>query len=194
MSKYCLDTNILSNIYKKFWENRWNQEKQKRLIEKIKSIGVENIYTTEINIWELKNWMNTKITKINKKYLKWLKQEIKKLYENSTEKDILSNIDKYNIPYGKLDDEDKGMMGVFRKQNKLIEKFKENKRILKLNFNAFCKYKEIINQIKWISQADHSDWLIASICLENNIILVTDNEKDFKWDFFEWLIIENWFN
>lgn len=198
MSKYCLDTNIISNICKEIFKFDEDKKRQQKLIEKIESIGIKNIYTTEINIWELKNWMNTEMIKIIKNNFKQLKPQIKKLYENSTEKDILSNLDKYDIPYDKLDSKDKNMMSVFRKQNKLIEMFEKEKKILKFRFNTFCKYKEIVNQIKWMSQPDHSDWLIASICLENNIILVTSNEKDFrknqKWDFFEWLIIENWFN
>ena len=198
MNKYCLDTNILSNMCKDFWDKPWDKEKQQRLIEKIESIGIENIYTTEINIWELENWMNTERVKITRRNFEKLKPDIKNLYENSTEKDILSNLDKYNIPYNKLDSKDKYMMKVFRKQNKLIEIFKKEGRILKLNYNAFCKYKEVIKQTKWTNQPDHSDWLIASICSENDVILVTSNEKDFrkkqKWDFFEWLMIENWFN
>jgi|GEM_PF-2442160 hypothetical protein len=92
--------------------------------------------------------MNTERVKITRRNFEKLKPDIKNLYENSTEKDILSNLDKYNIPYNKLDSKDKYMMKVFRKQNKLIEIFKKEGRILKLNYNAFCKYKEVIKQTK----------------------------------------------
>jgi predicted nucleic acid-binding protein len=44
--------------------------------------------------------------------------------------------------------------------------------------------------MKATSRSDHSDYLIAAICIVNDFILVTHNIKDFKG--IKGLVIEDW--
>ena len=140
--------------------------------------------------WNYKEWSDN--------FLK--QQSIAKYLENIDIKDLsITDITKKEIQYAQYNYEirwkkinysnltihQKEMLTLFRKRNKIIEKLKT----YSFDVKAMHKYKKTRFQNKeW--QKDHCDFLIASICLANNLILITDDEKCFNY--IDWLKIENW--
>lgn len=193
MKKYCLDTNIICFLCNCDEESK-NYNKKENIKRKIIENWEENIFITDISIIELIIWMDKKIHEINKKYLD--KVKAKKLFKNTFKKDyekfeIELSVDKNEFTYN-----EKLKIKQFEKQNSLIKFFVKNNKVLSLNSKTYEIYKKIIFSwcLKGINfkNQDQSDLLIACINIENNIILITENEKDFN--FIEWLNIENWTN
>ena len=133
------------------------------------------------------------------------------LYKNYTsynsikkQENLRENISKYNIDdlcsttiskYESLnwiknwkDTENKSKNEIIRK----TIKFYSIIELLDLDEISIWRYKIIIEEQnkKWFCQKDHCDYFIASICLANDLILITDNIKDFEK--IDWLNIENW--
>lgn len=90
--------------------------------------------------------------------------------------------------YDELDENHKIKLQQFRKENIIISKL----NLTNLDEYSLWHYKDIITTQtkKWFNQKDHCDYFIASICIANNLVIVTNNEKDFNK--IDWLKIENW--
>lgn len=74
-----------------------------------------------------------------------------------------------------------------------IQGFLDNLNIFNLDSKCIEIFAKEKTRLKKLGQiVEDMDILIASICLKNNLILVTDNSKHFKR--FDGLKLENWLN
>lgn len=160
MSKYCLDTNIISYITGNYKDWSDYNTAKKNIISHLDKYQANEIVLTDITAVELKEWM-------------------KSYYEKASQKDY--------IWLQNLTESQKAKLRQFRKQNKLLQEL----QIYNLNQDAFYEYKNIVSYMKATPRSDHSDYLIAAICIVNDFILVTHNIKDFKG--IKSLVIEDWF-
>ncbi|MDD4530864.1 MAG: type II toxin-antitoxin system VapC family toxin [Candidatus Gracilibacteria bacterium] len=110
-----------------------------------------------------------------------------------TKLEILYGINNYKKSklgksYDELDENHKIKLQQFRKENIIISKL----NLTNLDEYSLGHYKDIITTQtkKGFNQKDHCDYFIASICIANNLVIVTNNEKDFNK--IDGLKIENW--
>lgn len=186
MVKYCLDTNTISDltldesrdsyIYKNF-ENKFLQQNI-------------DIYTTEITVYELILWMNEKIHKMKEKYFS--KEKIRKKYSKITKKVIREYDVETDFDFELLSYNHRLKLKQFQKQNDIIKFLRKKGKIIKFTESSYIKYKVIVKSknMKWKNFSDHSDLMVAAICIEKNLVLITNNVKDFNK--IDWLNIENW--
>ncbi len=190
MTKYCLDTNIISLLTNNLWKGDDDFIKQQKIKNKISEKNIDDLYITEITKLELISWMNEKIYKIHKNHTS--DDDIKKIYPDITSKTIRKSKIEVDFIYDDLSSNEKEKLTQFSKQNKLLKIFEKQAKVLRLDDDSFLDYKDIIKMksLKWKNYSDHSDLLIASICLSHDLVLITNNEKDFN--LIEWLKVENW--
>jgi predicted nucleic acid-binding protein len=66
------------------------------------------------------------------------------------------------------------MLNIFKKRNKVLSKLV----VYELNIESLLIYKKT-NFLNKKGKKDHCDFMIASICIANNLILVSD-DNDFQ--------------